>query len=297
MTLVSFNPSTFVEGGLIDDVDVEFKEVQWCAYDYQGSVAQPVLALGIKMSTPDPDKPGAMKEFDQYYSAGDLEKFQPTQDGFGLEAVGDKAALNNNTNVAKFFASLLTASNNELGPVLDSGSLQGLVGLKCHVARVAQPKRSGIVRTGKNADREASILLVNRIIAYPGQAGQLGGAATKPAAKVGMAKPAAAAPAKIGGAKPTAAAPAATTAVQGAAGSNGSADLDSLALEVLMELLATAGGSMAKKDLPAAAFKSEALKANPTMKTKVVPRIIAEDFLASAAASGIAYDGATVTLG
>jgi hypothetical protein len=304
MSPVSFNPKTFVEGGLIDDVDVEFVEVQFCQYDYNGA-SDPVLALGVKMRA---EQDGQLKDFDQYYSAGSLEHFVPSADGYGLEPVGGKTSLNSNTNTAKFFQSLLEASNGGLEEVLNSGNVAGLVGLKCHVARVAQPKRSGIIRTGKNADREATVLLVNRIIAYPGQA-----VPATPAKPPSVAKPSPApvaakvgigggtkhtvAPAKIG--MGTAARPAATPSPVASAAppsngaANGSAEVDELAGATLLEILSMAGGTLAKKDIPPKSFQSDTLKGNP-LKAKVVTRIFSDDFLSSA--PGITYDGANVSL-
>jgi hypothetical protein len=266
-----------------------------------------VLALGVKMRA---EQDGQLKDFDQYYSAGSLEHFVPSADGYGLEPVGGKTSLNSNTNTAKFFQSLLEASNGGLEEILNSGSVAGLVGLKCHVARVAQPKRSGIIRTGKNADREATVLLVNRIIAYPGQTAPpapppLNKTVAKPspapvAAKVGIgggAKPTAA-PAKIGmgtaarpAATPSPVAPAPSSPSNGAA--NGSAEVDELAGATLLEILSMAGGTLAKKDIPPKSFQSDTLKGNP-LKAKVVTRIFSDDFLSSA--PGITYDGANVSL-
>lgn len=282
---ISLNPNTFVEGGLIDDVDAEFIEVQFCGYDYNGTV-EAVLALGIKMRCTVDNQ---QKDYDQYYSAGDLANFAPSPDGYSLEPVSGKTALNSNSNAAKFLMSLQAAGAGALDEILNSGSVQGLVGLKCHMNRVAQPKRSGIVRTGKNADREQTILLVTKIIAMPGQAvaspvkalgakvGQ-GLPAAKPAAKVGM-----------GGVAGAASKPVVPAGTNGAATPN--ADVDSLAAETLIGLLAAAGGAMAKKDLPPATFR--ALAGNP-LKTKVVSRIFEDAFLSSV--DGITYDGSTVTM-
>lgn len=280
---ISLNPNTFVEGGLIDDVDVEFVEVQFCGYDYNGTV-EAVLALGIKMRCTVDNQP---KDYDQYYSAGDLANFAPSSDGYSLEPVSGKTALNSNSNAAKFLMSLQSAGAGALDEILNNGSVQGLVGLKCHMNRVAQPKRSGIVRTGKNADREQTILLVTKIIAMPGtaQVKQPLGGNTKVGQGMAAAKPAAK-PSGMGGVG-TAGKPVIPTGANGAA----NADVDSLAAETLIGLLAAAGGAMAKKDLPPATFR--ALAGNP-LKTKVVSRIFEDAFLSSV--DGITYDGSTVTI-
>lgn len=294
--LISFDPSTFVEGGLPDDLDVVWKEIQWCAYDYDGSVPEPVLALGIKMTYPDPDQPGKVKEVDQYYSAGDLAFFVPSADGFSLvQAEGSgKSALNTNTNAAKLITSLMVASQGAVQQILASGSVQGLVGLQCHMKRMAQPKRSGIVRTGKNANREATILLVERVIAMPGQAAPPSTPAQNPAGlKKGLGGGAKVTPlANTPAGMPGQAAPVAAPPVQAAPPANG--QIDELAMSALMEVVINAGGSIAKAVLPAKVFQSEALKPHAALKPKVVQRVFEDAFLS--AVPGFRYDGANVAL-
>lgn len=268
----SLNPQTFIEGGLIDDFDGKVLDARFCLYDYDGNVPGGALSLG--MSVEYTDDQGAKKTMDQYWSAGDKKYFTPNEDGSELVAVGDKQALNMNTNAAKLLESLVKAGF----PVaqLESGKITCLIGLEAHFNRVAQPKRQGLSRlNSKNPDREPSVLLISKVIKMPG-----GAAGPKPLG--GVKNQAAAAPAAQ--AQPAAAAPAATVAVDG--------DVESATMDTLIGILAEAGGSLAKKDLPTKAFKATT---GNKLQAKICQRIHQDSFLSNV--TGVTYDGATVTLG
>lgn len=277
--LISFNPDTFVEGGLVDDVDMFFKEAVFCLYDYNGKVAESVLALGIKMVDPEG------KEYDQYYSAGDKKYFVPSEDGKTLIPTGDKAGLNSNTNAAKLFKSLLDAGF----PVaqLNTGNLRAIEGGTYHMVRVAQAERKGLV---KNAKKEGpdTVLLVTKVVALPGEAKAPAAATPKPTlgapnvAQVPMAAPAAA---------PVAATPAPAPA-------NGSADLDAMLTPLVIQVVGEAGGSIAKGLISQAVFKKAQSEANTKpFAAQLVARVFKDDYLASLAGAGLLYDGTTIKMG
>ena len=65
----------------------------------------------------------------------------------------------------KFFTSLVEAGYPKES--LAAGNVKVLIGLKCHINQVVQ-ERKGLVRTGKNADRPTTALLVTKIHSLPG---------------------------------------------------------------------------------------------------------------------------------
>ena len=71
----SLNPENFVEGGgLIDDVDVTFKECIFDMFDYNGKVVPGVPSLKITMGMEDDE------EAVQYYSVGSANDWIPSED-------------------------------------------------------------------------------------------------------------------------------------------------------------------------------------------------------------------------
>ncbi len=168
---ISLRPSSFAEGGgLIDDVDVQITRARFVSYDYDGKADKPALCLCVGMQ----DKDGG--EHIQYYSAGDLAYFVPSEDpknedlnGITLAKVGDKDSINRNTNFALFMNSLVQAGFPE--DKLDSGDVRVLEGLGVHVGRVPQPKRSGLpTRQGQDGQtRVPMLLIVTKINSMPGE--------------------------------------------------------------------------------------------------------------------------------
>lgn len=311
---VSLAPSTFIEGGLFSDLDMTIGDAKFAEWDYNGTISPPVLAMGVQFI----DENG--KTYDQYFSAGDLKRFVPSEDGNMAIPVGDAQAMNNNTNAAKFLMSLCECGFPEelIGP----GDLSALVGTKVHVVRVAQPKREGLIRD-KQSDRPDTVLLVTKLIALPGQAAtaKKGLGAKKPAATATVGKPAlgakapaatAAAAGKANGLAKTGAglgagkvaapakktlggkaAPAAAAAPEAPAETEG-ADEETLSLakQVLIQCLIDGDGTVDKKNLPAAAVKQ---LAGNKLKTKVVPVIHSDEFLNAVAAEPLEVDGTTYT--
>lgn len=307
------------QGGLIDDIDVEIMDAVFCEYDYAGSIDHNILALGLSL------RDGEGKTYDQYYSAGELTYFVPSDDGAMAVPVADKQLLTDTCNAWKFLMSLI-----ECGfPVaaLETGNIKNLIGMQVHVKQFGQPKRQGLIRGGKNPDREPTVLLVTEILAMPGQV-QAPAQPPKRAGLAGAGKPVgarptlgAAQPAKPGlGARPAAtagkpSAPARTSPskpklgarpVNGQAGASapaqaGGSDEDKLlATMIVDQILTSSGGSITKKELSTAAFKvagemvaSQALEAKS--KTRIVQLVFQDAFLHELASNGqVLYDGATL---
>lgn len=261
-------PDTFVSGGLLDDVDVTIRSCRFKVYDYDGKVPGGVLALHIEME----DEDGQTS--DQYYSAGDLRFFTPSNDGKMAVPTGSKTALSSSSNAAQFIVSVVNA-----GYPVDQleADVSVFEGMKVHVNRVAQPKRAGIIKNQPQDDsgREKTILLVSKILAMPGEEPVKKGAATKAGA----------------GTKASAASKPAAKASTPAAAQADDSDLDSILTDVVMTIVTEAGGSITKKALSTAVF--QAMKDNPA-RNAAVKRVYVDEFLQSGPWT---YDGSEVSLG
>jgi hypothetical protein len=168
------NPFEFVQGGLINDVDVEVIEAAFVRWDYGEYGADDSKFIGNGKG---PEITAFTMAFElasgdkarQFWSVGGEDDFMPSKDGSYLLAAGDRSTLNQGSN---YF--LLTASvENCLGEkppqeVADDVSL--FKGLKGHVLRVPQPKREGLKNVRKREDgeeREKTVLTFNDIKTTP----------------------------------------------------------------------------------------------------------------------------------
>lgn len=194
--MISLNPKTFTKGGLFSDVDVEILDFYFTLESPEGyTVADRVFAKADMKILSD----GAL--VDNFYSAGKSADFVPSKDGpgegtgYALEETGSRTALNDNTNISIFMAELVKCG---FPPErLDSGRLDVLKGLVCHVVRIPT-KREGLERDKKEGARPDTVLVPNKIIKLPGGAAKKGPAAAK---KGGASTPAAEAAADAGGAE------------------------------------------------------------------------------------------------
>jgi hypothetical protein len=296
------------QGGLIDDIDVTVLDAAFVQWDYNGNIDHEVLALGIQYQD------GDGKTYDQYYSAGELNYLVPSEDGSRAIPVSDKSQLSDSCNAWKFIASLI-----ECGfPIdkLETGDIKAIVGMQCHVKQHAQPKRQGLIRGGKNPDREPTVLLVSAILAMPGE-GQAAAPAKKAAqapagrptqagqaARPGLGKPAQAAAAKPGTRPQTAAAKTASPSKpNGQAGPSTtvvSDDDKAIAEEIVTEILVESGGSITKKEMATASFRKAGEKVaagtlDAKNKTKMVQLVFMDSFLHELAEKGtVVFDGSKV---
>lgn len=224
---VSINPDTFVQGGLIDDVDAILNSVRFCEFDYEGK-SDKVLALKVDFTTPDGEA------HCQYYSAGDLKRFQPTDDGKHIVPVAGATSLVLSSNASQFFTSLSNAGfpKNKLGT-----DVSVLDGLGVHLRRIAQAERKGLVKK-EGDDRQKTILVVDKVLFLPGE---------KPTFTVGSGTTLSkGAPA---GAGKSVGAPAAS------ASAPASADISEKTTGYILQVLTENGGNFNKSSLPTALFK------------------------------------------
>lgn len=248
----------FVEGGLIDDADVVLSAVRFCRWDYNGTQS-PVLALNVKMVDDE------AKAHDQYLSCGDLKFFVPSDDGKKAIPVGNQQKLNLNTNAVQFIISIMNAdTRGQLAAKLRSGDdISVLEGTKVHVVRKAQPKRAGIIQAqasdAPNQGRERTSLLVEKIIAYPGEAGagsSAGSGVGAGAAKSGNGS--------VG------------------AGTGAGSDTETKAIGVMLAVLASNGGQLGKAMIAGKAFNDEGMKAEEApVRNAILGMIVRPEFLAA----------------
>lgn len=254
--LVSLKPSDQTAGGMLDDVDVTFTECSFVEYDYNGKADKPTLALKVMMNDGENDH-------EQYFSAGDLERFQPSEDGKGIVAVSGAKGLSSTSNCAIFLKSIV-----DVGFPEDklTGRVDVFENMNAHLVRIPQPKRKGLQQSD---DRERTVLTVVKINRMPWE-------------KSGGAKAATAAGNK-------APAPKTQTAAPVEAEANG--DASEKAVEVLLNILQAKNGSVLKTAIPGAAFKHLVGVKN---RGEVLQYLADEDFLGTPD-MGWEYDGKTVS--
>lgn len=156
---VSINPETFVQGGLIDDVDAILSSVRFTKFNYEGK-SDEVLALKVNFTTPDGEA------HEQYYSAGDLKRFQPSDDGARAIPVGGASALVVSSNASQFLISIVNAGfpKNKL-----SDDVSVFDGTGVHLRRIAQAERKGLSKPKDGEERQKTILVVEKILFQPGE--------------------------------------------------------------------------------------------------------------------------------
>jgi len=276
---VSFNPDTFTSGGLIDDIDAEITDALTCEWDYNGQqAAGPALAVEFT------DNNGAGHI--QYYSAGKAEDWKATEDGESFEPVSGKSGINNQTNLGMFIASLVEAG---FPKEMLGDSMKVIIGTKVHVLQ-KQLERKGLVRTGPNASRPSSVLLVSKILQLPTGAGVPATASTTKAAGT------------VHGANGVdhskdAATPAAAEV----------SDIDTLIAEAIAEAVVNSETqTIDKKDVGKVLYaKATENNMTPQERSKLIVRAGSQDFLKNVGAfeldilggMKLVYDGASITLG
>jgi len=273
---VSGNPDTFVSGGLINDIDVTITDAGTTTWDMNGAV-DPSTPFFVAELT---DENG--NQHAQYWSNGQPSDWQPDELGEGFVSPSGKTVLNNSSNFAMLLQSLVEAGFPK--EQFDDGNFKVIIGTKCHVIQKAL-ERQGLIRTGKNASRPSTVLLVSKIYSLPGadtagapaRKGGVGGKA--PAKSASTAKP-------ISG-KPNGQA-AATTSV--------SDELDEHIVTALKLHLAEAGEPVPAKVIAKAVFEYFNANDMKPSANKAVARSSKQEFRALLNDNGFVYDGSTLAL-
>lgn len=273
----SLNPDDFIQGGLLDDVDVVFKECRFVEYDYEGKSEKPALCLLVVMEH---TEDGKTIESNQYYSAGSLDRFQPSEDGTHAVSVGGAKGLALGTNIAALLKSLKDA-----GFPMDkfgNGDMSVLDGMLAHINRIPQQERKGLANQQVNDKGFArTVAIVTKIHKMPWE-------------KVAGGKRAAAAPTSINKGKTAAAAPAQEEAANDDGGDE-EQELYTAAAEVLTTVLGEKGGSVKKASLAPASFKH--LKELPEQRSAILKLFADSKWLEEQGENyGWSFDGTTVTV-
>lgn len=235
----SFNPDTFVKGGLIDDIDATLTGVKCEMYDYNGNVIPPNPALGVDIVYGE----GEDDMTRQYWSAGNHQDWAASEDGKFFIPVGQKTAFSQSCNMFHLFKSLKEAGF-DMAKLDGDDGVTALNGLRVHMIRIAAPKRSGLATkkkvnpaTGKEYDD--TILVVQSILGAEGA-----GAKDEPKA-------------------------------ESKAGATDAGDAEKQAVDVVKKYLA-ANGKLEKKELPTKIY--EMLKDNPA-KNVILQILFKDEFL------------------
>jgi hypothetical protein len=178
---VSMNPDDFTQGGLLNNVDVRVVAARWERFDYQGK-SNEVPAMRFDLLPLD----GSSQETAQWWSAGDLKDFEPSEDAMTLEPVStdSPSGIRNNTNWAIFLKELVNLGVAKAR--LSSGRADLFVGMEMHVTRKKiEDKDKG---SGGTMERKDT-LVPTRIIKLPWES-KATGARTAPAAAAGARPPA-----------------------------------------------------------------------------------------------------------
>jgi hypothetical protein len=256
--VASLNPDDFIQGGLADDFRGKITEAVYAKWDYEGNIDHDVLAVKLTIEREDGEKPVV-----QFWSAGDLTNFVPSQDGeeeaeegpFALR-VGKKTALTNSTNFAHLLEAILDAgtASKKFTKANLTTSLACLETLDAQWNRIPQKKRAGLVPTeGAGANRGKDILVVTEVFGY--------GAAEK----AGKGKAAAGGPAKAAKGKPAK-----------DESEDAGETLDSRLSDALVEIISAAGGTIKKSKLAPLVLRAFATDKD---KSKAIGRCTQADFL------------------
>jgi hypothetical protein len=245
---VSLKPSDAVTGGgLYDDLDVEIKQCRFKLWDYQGAIAKSILGLGVTFVIDDASQGG---EFEQIYSAGDTKHFVPSDDGREAVRVGSQEGLSESSNAILFLRSLVNSGfpENQIG-----SDVSVFEGTRCHVNRQPQPKRAGL-KVGDD-EKKKDVLIVTKIHSLPGEKAK-GKKLTGKVAKV---------------------------AEQVAAGAGTGVDANGAvhdkAVETMLAILASKGGTIKKGQIAQAAFQQ---LAKDPLRNQVTALIFKDEFLSEA---------------
>lgn len=224
--LASLHFDEWIGGGLVDDVDLEIVKARFVPWNYGGAINESQLAVRLTLKGINDDE--GVEAFDQFYSAGDLASWAPTNDGVepagagedeyksyaaghatfetedvngqqhpaaqyeGVAAlrIGRKMTLSPNSNFNHFLEALRTAG---FPKEEESYDLRFLEGLQGHFNRLGQKERRGMEGQQQDRAKKRTILLCTDILKRPSQQTKATGGGAKKSAgtTTATAKPAA----------------------------------------------------------------------------------------------------------
>lgn len=167
MKAVSLSIDDMVQSGLIDDFDGEIVKARFFKWNSEKHDKGPSLAVRLTIKPEDED------EKTELISAGSIANFAPSMDGDepvdldddeaeGVYAVpvGKQSNLGNGTNFAHFMQCLRDSG---FPKEKESADIRFLEGITAHFNRIPQKKRSGIVASGDDQQRQKTILVVTEL--------------------------------------------------------------------------------------------------------------------------------------
>lgn len=161
MAGVSFATEDHVAGGFIEGPFTITKAViAEFAYTNKDGQTMGKPGVGLLLALTGAD---GQEQSPQFYSAGAHDRWQPSEDGDELEAIGGQAGLTNTCNMHYFFEFLENAGFPQ--ELLGAGKASALDGLHANWAQ------REIKRTGGNVKKESSIPIVVDILTLPGEEG------------------------------------------------------------------------------------------------------------------------------
>jgi hypothetical protein len=272
---VSLKPADAQAGGgvleALNDTDATIKACRVVLWNYNNTQisAAPFLAVTYQFEDG--------SEFEQKYKGGDAKFLVPSQDGkefVPVDSNADRTGLPDGCNALIWLTDIVNAGFPEH---LIGRDVSVFEGTRVHLNVKPQPKRPGLK---EGNDKAKDILVVTKILALPGQA-QAGTAGKVTKGKAG----AKAAPA---------------TASQGVAAPVGQASADAVqarAIEVVMEILTSNGGSVPKVAIANKAFKIMQDAKDP-LRNDVSKLVFKDEFLSGGLVDvPFSFDGTTVSLG
>jgi hypothetical protein len=270
----------FIQGGLLNNIDVEITSAIWTGWDYDGAISTDVLAVKMTLTPLDEKmKPKPEEAVEQYWSAGGElgDTGGITDDGSRVRPSEGKSALTKNSNLHVLIQTLW--ANGMPKDYLADGNISKLKGTKVHVIRTTAPKREGITRERKK-DREDTVLVINKI--YQGPWGKMTAGATTTKAQPAAA-PAQTQPAGVNGGSTDAQLAQAAAQQQSSAPAPVPAagnEVEEAAVVALNTLIKEKGMFAAVSDLKIAGFRLHQ-KSNASLRNAVIALLENESWLTS----------------
>lgn len=157
---VSLDPADAVKGGggFPDDVAGTVTDAAFIIYNYGGKAAGGAMAPGLQLFLlPD----GGDKVFDQFWSAGDLSRLKPTDDGTGLlPLVPDQKGLTEGGNAHRFFSELKSIGFPLPNLAQPGRGIKAIIGSRFHLKWITLPARPGLANS-----KEGRVLIPTKIYA------------------------------------------------------------------------------------------------------------------------------------
>lgn len=162
---ISFNPATFTEGGMIDNVWVRFSNGRASTFDYKGKSsagASPAVIYDLQIVDAQTHQPlpGAAPQ-EKVWTVGKLEDFQPRANGVQFWSPSGKTGFNKSSNWAVFIRAAVQAGIP--ANVFDSGQVDALNGMVAFVQQVKTGGREGMRNTGAGEKADGGTLVVTQI--------------------------------------------------------------------------------------------------------------------------------------